>query len=75
MAYRRRGLRRRRSASSGKWFKWYMLGIVFLVLAVFTISAVTYLINIIPDNYIYVNGTRIGVGTTLPAGLVVFQAS
>jgi hypothetical protein len=68
MAYRRRGLRRRKSASSGKWFKSYMLGIVFLVLAVFTIGAVTYLTNVIPDNYIWVNGTRVGVGTTVPTG-------
>jgi hypothetical protein len=68
MAYRRRGLRRRRAPSSGKWFKSYMLGIVFLVLAVFTIGAVTYLTNIIPDNYIWINGSRLGVGTTVPTG-------
>ena len=68
MAYRRRGLRRRKSPSSGKWFKGYMLGIVFLVLAVFTVGAVTYLTNVIPDNYIWVNGTRVGVGTTVPSG-------
>jgi hypothetical protein len=68
MAYRRRGLRRRRSPSSGKWFKSYMLGIVFLVLAIFTIGAVTYLTNIIPDSYIWVNGTRVGVGTVVPTG-------
>jgi hypothetical protein len=68
MAYRRRGLRRRKAPSSGKWFKSYMLGIVFLVLAVFTIGAVTYLTNVIPDNYIWVNGTRVGVGTTVPNG-------
>jgi len=68
MAYRRRGLRRRKAPSSGKWFKSYMLGIVFLVLAVFTIGAVTYLTNVIPDNYIWVNGTRVGVGTTVPSG-------
>jgi hypothetical protein len=68
MAYRRRGLRRRKSPSSGKWLRGYMLGIVFLVLAVFTIGAVTYLTNVIPDNYIWVNGTRVGVGTTVPSG-------
>jgi len=68
MAYRRRGLRRRKAPSSGKWFKSYMLGIVFLVLAVFTVGAVTYLTNVIPDNYIWVNGTRVGVGTTVPSG-------
>jgi hypothetical protein len=68
MAYRRRGLRRRKAPSSGKWFKSYMLGIVFLVLAVFTIGAVTYLTNVIPDNYIWVNGTRVGVDTTVPTG-------
>jgi len=68
MAYRRRGSRRRKSPSSGKWFRGYMLGIVFLVLALFTISAVTYLTNVIPDNYIWVNGTRVGVGTTVPSG-------
>ncbi len=60
--------RRKRAPSTGKWFKGYMLGIIFLVLAVFTVSAINYLTSIIPESFIYANATKIGVATTVPAG-------
>jgi len=69
MTYVRRTRRGRRGGRSvANWFRARMVGLAFLAFAVIIISAVTYLTSVIPSNYIYVNGSTLGVGTTLPSG-------
>lgn len=69
MTYVRRRLgRRRRARGAGSWLRARLIGLLFLAFAVVVTSAVTYLIGLIPSNYIYVSGSTISVGSSLPQG-------
>ena len=68
MAYRRRRGGRRGRYSLSRQMRGYMVGLIFLAFAMFIVTTITYLTNVIPANYIYVNSTAIGVGTTIPSG-------
>ena len=64
----RRRRKRRSGPSVSKWFRYRMIGLVFLAMAVIVIAAVTYLTTILPSSYIYVYNGTLGVGSTLPDG-------
>lgn len=68
MAYVRRRIRRRRTASMSTWFRARMLGFLFLGLAVVVVGAITYLTSIIPSNYIIISNNSISVSTSVPQG-------
>ena len=69
MAYRLRR-RRRGSASISRWIRARMIGLLNLAFAGVIISATTFLINIIPSQYIVVNNNGISVNSTLPANAI-----
>lgn len=66
MAWRRR--RRSRRGSLSTTMRRYVLAVLFLAFAGVTIAATTFLLNIIPSQYIVITPNGISVDSTLPSG-------
>jgi len=71
----RRTHRRKRTESLSKTIRTYMLGFVFLAIAAFLIAIPTFFAKIIPNEYVYLNGSSLGVGSSIPSGATGFSVS
>jgi len=68
MAYVRRVRRRRGARGVGGWFRARLIGLAFLAFAVIVTASITYLMSLIPSNYVYVYNGSIAVSSTVPSG-------